>query len=365
MELGSFMMPAHPRSRGLAEGHYHDLDTIEYLDALGYREAWVGEHYMLPAEPHPSPDLLLAQAILRTKQIMLAPGGFMLPFHHPAELAHRICMLDHMAQGRFMVGIGASGTTLDLEMFDIDHRAGVNREMTDESIDIMVRLWESDGPFEYKGKFWTVRRPEDMESKISAYHIKPFQKPYPRIGVTGLSPRSPTLKLAGARGWIPISFCFTPEYLRTHWESVCEGAEKAGRAPPARADWRVSRAIFVAETEKDAWDLSVNGEMGRYYREDYLPLAAWGGMLNSLKHSPDVPDSDVTVEYCAKHCWLIGTPDTVAERIEEMQHRSGGFGVLHVLGIDHLDEMTTWRASLKALAEEVAPRFKTVRMAAE
>lgn len=357
MQLGAFMMPAHPPSRSLADGHYHDLDTIEFLDRIGFREVWIGEHYNLPAEPNPSPDIMIAQAIMRTKQIVLAPGAFMLPFHHPAELAHRICLLDHLSKGRFMVGIGASGTTLDLEMFDIDHKAGVNRDMTDESVDIMVKFWESDGPFEYRGRFWTVRRPADDPNGTAAYHIKPYQKPYPPIGVTGLSARSPTLKLAGARGWIPISFCFTPQYLRTHWESICEGAEKAGRAPPSRDTWRVSRNIFVAQTEKDAWNLTVNGEMGRYYRENYLPLAAAGGMLSSLKHDPSVPDSDVTVEYCAKHSWLIGTPDSVSEKLEEMQHLSGGFGVLHSLGIDHLDEMSTWRASLSALATEVAPRF--------
>ncbi|KVP39206.1 hypothetical protein WJ87_08665 [Burkholderia ubonensis] len=43
---------------------------------------------------------------------------FMLPFHHPAELAHRICMPDHISQRRLMVGIGASGANLELEMLD-------------------------------------------------------------------------------------------------------------------------------------------------------------------------------------------------------------------------------------------------------
>ncbi|OFU89040.1 hypothetical protein HMPREF3114_18385 [Stenotrophomonas sp. HMSC10F07] len=70
----------------------------------------------------------------------------MLPFHYPAELAHRICWLDHISGGGLMAGIGASSTTLDLEMFDIDHRAGVHREMIAESISMMLRLWESEAP---------------------------------------------------------------------------------------------------------------------------------------------------------------------------------------------------------------------------
>ncbi|WP_431823711.1 LLM class flavin-dependent oxidoreductase [Burkholderia sp. F1] len=354
MKLGAFMMPAHPQHRSLHDGHYHDLDTLEFFDRTGFAEAWIGEHYMMPAEPCPSPDLLLAQAFLRTKRIRLAPGAFMLPFHHPAELAHRICMLDHISQGRLMVGIGASGTNLDLEMFDIDYKSGAHREMTAESIAIMTRFWESDGPFEYRGKYWTARRPADLPDKRSTYHLKPFQAPYPPIGVTGLSASSPTLRLAGANGWIPISFCFTPQYLHTHWDVVEEGARAAGRPAPDRSEWRVSRPILVADTDREAWRRAVDGEMGRYFRDDYLPMLAGNNALGLLKEDPGMPDSDVTVEYVAKHCWIVGSPDTVRERIEAMQALSGGFGVLHVMGFDHLDEMSAIRDSHAALAEIVA-----------
>ncbi len=358
MELGYFMMPAHPPSRGLAAGHYHNLDTIAFLDRLNYREVWIGQHYNLPAEPHPAPDLLIAQAVLRTDKIVLAPGGYMLPFHHPAELAHRICLLDHIAGGRLMVGIGAGGNTPDLQMFGIDPQSGINRLMMEEAAEIMVRFWQSEGPFAFQGQFWSVRRPEDSPDKVCSYHIKPLQKPHPPIGVAGLSPRSSALRLAGARGWIPLSFCFSTGYLRSHWQSVCEGAEQAGRAPPSRASWRISRGIFVADSWQEAWRHTVDGEMGRYYRENFLPLVARGGMLGALKHRPDVPDSDVTVEYCARHSWMIGTTDSVLEQIEDMRDRCGGFGVLHAMGLDHVDDPQPWRASLTALAEEVAPRVR-------
>lgn len=357
MKLGAFMMPAHPQYRSPAEGHFHDLDTLQFFDRIGFTEAWIGEHYMMPGEPCPSPDLLLAQAFLTTNNIRLAPGAFMLPFHHPAELAHRICWLDHISGGRLMVGIGASGTTLDLEMFDIDYRAGVHREMTAESIAMMTHFWESDSPFEIKGKFWTVRRPTDQLHRSSGYHLSPLQKPYPPIGVTGLSPSSETLRIAGRNGWLPISFCFTPSYLHTHWEAVEQGANEADREPPSRSNWRVSCPIFVGETDADAWRLSVGGEMGRYFRDDYLPMLSGNNALSLLKHHPDLADSDVTVEYCAKHCWIIGSPETVRERIEEMQYLSGGFGVLHVMGFDHLDELATTRNSHNELSQLISSHF--------
>ena len=68
MDFGYFAMPSHPPERGLKAGHDWDLQTLRWLDELGYAEAWIGEHYTAPWEPHPSPDLLIAQALLQTKR---------------------------------------------------------------------------------------------------------------------------------------------------------------------------------------------------------------------------------------------------------------------------------------------------------
>ena len=113
MEIGYFTMPSHPPECGLKEGHDWDLQTLRWLDELGYQEAWIGEHHTAPWEPHPSPDLILAQAFLQTKNIRLGPGGFLLPYHHPAELANRVAMLDHLSGGRLNFGVAASGLPSD------------------------------------------------------------------------------------------------------------------------------------------------------------------------------------------------------------------------------------------------------------
>ena len=70
MELGYFAMPSHPPECGLKEGHDWDLQVLRWLDELGYQEAWIGEHHTAPWEPHPSPDLLVAQALLDRKSVV-------------------------------------------------------------------------------------------------------------------------------------------------------------------------------------------------------------------------------------------------------------------------------------------------------
>lgn len=51
MEIGIFLMPAHPPERTLYDATRWDLDVIELADQLGYVEAWVGEHFTVPWEP--------------------------------------------------------------------------------------------------------------------------------------------------------------------------------------------------------------------------------------------------------------------------------------------------------------------------
>ena len=83
MEIGYFTMPSHPPECGLKEGHDWDLQVLRWLDELGYQEAWIGEHHTAPWEPHPAPDLLIAQALLQTKNIRIGPGGFCCPIIIP------------------------------------------------------------------------------------------------------------------------------------------------------------------------------------------------------------------------------------------------------------------------------------------
>jgi alkanesulfonate monooxygenase SsuD/methylene tetrahydromethanopterin reductase-like flavin-dependent oxidoreductase (luciferase family) len=295
--------------------------------------------------------------LLRTKQIKLAPGPHLLPYHHPAELACRVAFLDHIAQGRFMFGIGAGGLPSDYALFNVDGMQGVNRLMTREAIEIILKMWTTDEPFEYRGKYWTVNGIEPMFDGRLQMHLKPFQKPYPPIGVAGLSPRSDTLEMAGEMGFMPLSLNLSQEYLRDHWASVVRGAERGGRTA-LRKDWRVVREVYIADTDAEARKLALNGMTGRAYRDYLLPLFGQFRLLSVFKHDQSVADSDVTPEYLVDHNWLVGSPRTVASKLAEMEHESGGFGTLLVINFDYLDEYSAWSYSQRALMEEVIPQFK-------
>jgi alkanesulfonate monooxygenase SsuD/methylene tetrahydromethanopterin reductase-like flavin-dependent oxidoreductase (luciferase family) len=356
MELGLFAMPSHPPERDLRQGFEFDLQVLRWLDQLGYQEAWIGEHHVAPWEPLSAPDLLLSVAFRETERLRMGPGGFLLPFHHPAELANRTATLDHLSQGRLNFGIAASSLPGDWAMFDIDAKSGVHRAMMWEALDLILRLWAADEPFRAEGKFWNVAYPPEMFGLFKP-HLKPVQKPHPPIGVAGLSPNSDTLRIAGERGFMPMSLNLNAAYLASHWAAVEAGAAAAGRTA-SRADWRIVREIFVADTDEEAWRHTVHGPMGRMTEEYALHIGRTFGATKFNKHDQSVPDSDVTVEYCARNNWLIGSPATVAEKLERLYHAAGGFGTLLVYGFDYADQAEAWRNSLELLAREVMPRLK-------
>jgi alkanesulfonate monooxygenase SsuD/methylene tetrahydromethanopterin reductase-like flavin-dependent oxidoreductase (luciferase family) len=362
MKAGLFLMPSHPPERSPFDAQQWDLEVLSMVDEAGYSEAWIGEHFTALWEPNPAPDLLIAQALMRTKNIKLATGAHLLPFHNPVELAHRVAFLDHLAQGRYMFGVGAGGLPTDHEMFGIDMAAGQHREMTRESLDIILSLWEHmDGPFQYEGKYWNFNIPDPKENEYATLRtfMGPLQKPHPPIGIAAASIGSDTLKIAGERGYIPMSLGLNAVYLASHWDSIVEGARSANRQPPPRSDWRIVRDVWVADTDEEAREGALGGMLGRAWRDYLHPLFSYGAypFISSMKHDESIPDEDVTVEYMADNLWLIGSPDTVARKIRDLYEMVGGFGTLLWLTFDHSENRAAYEKSVNLMAHEVMPQL--------
>ena len=152
MKLGLFLMPSHPPERGLLAGQQWDLAVLREADRLGYSEAWIGEHFTSRWEPNPAPDLLIAQALMQTQpdQARARCPSSALSSSGRTRLPRRL--MDHLAEGRYMLGIGASGLPSDWQLFCVDGMKGVNREMTREALDIMLKVWASDGGLRVQGQ---------------------------------------------------------------------------------------------------------------------------------------------------------------------------------------------------------------------
>ena len=362
MKAGLFLMPSHPPERSTWDAHQWDLDCLELADNLGFSEAWIGEHFTAPWEPVPAPDLLIAQALMRTTNIKLGTGAHLLPFHNPVELAHRVAYLDHLAQGRYMFGIGSGGLLSDHELFDVNFEEGEHHARTREALEIILGIWGNiDGSFDYEGKFWNVHIPDPAEYEYANLRtfLRPLQKPHPPIGVAGASPNSETLKIVGERGYIPMSLGLNAVYVASHWDAVEEGAARAGKTPPSRSEWRIVRDVWVADTDEEAREGALNGMLGRAWRDYLLPLFSFGAypFINYMKHSEDIPNEDVDIEYLVDNLWIVGSPDTVARKLRDMYEMVGGFGTLLWLTFDHSENRESYEKAMTLMATEVMPQL--------
>src|SRR5215831_15817565 len=106
MRFGIFLAPFHALRQSPTLALERDLELLEHLDALGYDEAWIGEHHSGGHEIIASPEVFIAVASQRTRHIRLGTGVNSLPYHHPLILLDRIILLDHLTRGRVLFGVG-------------------------------------------------------------------------------------------------------------------------------------------------------------------------------------------------------------------------------------------------------------------
>jgi Luciferase-like monooxygenase len=99
MKLGMFMMPLHPPEKSRTQSFDEDIEVVVAAEVMGFTEVWVGQHHTLAWEPLPSNDIFIASVIPRTSKIRLGPGVTIMPQHHPANVAVRLAMLDHLSRG--------------------------------------------------------------------------------------------------------------------------------------------------------------------------------------------------------------------------------------------------------------------------
>ncbi|ETX00584.1 MAG: hypothetical protein ETSY1_10690 [Candidatus Entotheonella factor] len=355
MQFGLFMMPLHPPYRSFADCYDRDIDQLVLADRLGFCEAWLGEHLTERWENAPAPDLLIAKALALTDHIRLGTGVTLLALHHPVYLAHRLAMLDHMARGRFQWGIGGGGIPTDLAIFGIDASQPSDvRARSAEVLDVVLKLWASEGKFSYHGRFFDIDAPEMDNVKERGYYMKPYQQPHPPIAVAASTPTSASIRMAGERGWIPMtSSLLSRPYLQGHWELIAEGAASAGRAAD-RSQWRIARDVFVAPTPSLARERA-RAVLGRNYVQHQLPNRAGSIQINSTKIDPGMPDEAVDVDYLMENVWIVGDPQECADQIRQLYEACGGFGTLLSITADS-DDASWDHESLRLLMEEVGPR---------
>lgn len=351
MKVGMFQTPFIRPERTSKQVFEWAIRQAVHADKVGFSEYWVGEHGTLNWEGIPSPELVIAAAALQTSQIKFGPLAHLLPYHHPATLAVQTAWLSQILEGRYMLGVATGAYPTDAALRGITDMSK-NHAMMLEAIAIMEKVWKAE-PFEFEGQFWNAGFPES-DPKKPLRDVRPWGGKM-QMAMTGLSAPSPSIGFAGAHDFIPASVYAGNEFLKSHFETYREKMTENGRQSD-RSAHRVVRDVIVAETDAEARKMAIEGGIGRAWKEYIKPTYERFGVLQGLLHDPSVDPADVDADYLAEHVWIVGSVDTVKQKLNAWMDELGGpFGTLLIYSHDYIDNPEPWERSMELLVKEVAP----------
>ncbi len=339
LKFGIFLAPFHRLGENPTLALARDMELIEWLDWLGYDEAWIGEHHSAGWELIAAPELVIAAAAERTKHIKLGSGVTSLPYHHPLLVAQRFVQLDHMTRGRAMLGCGPGALTSDAHMLGID--AVTQRPRMMEALDAIMRLLACGEPVTMKTDWFELR-----DARL---HLAPWSDPLFEIAVAStITPFG--MIAAGTHGIGVLSIGAGlpggPEALAKQWQLAEEAAAKAGRVADRRK-WRLVVNAHVAEDDEQALREVKAGE--RVETQTYFE--------DTLGRPPGRAD-DPLRQGVKMGTTLVGSPETVIKGINRLIELSdGGFGGVLFRAHEWADREQTLR-SYELFARYVMPRFQ-------
>lgn len=346
-------------------------DTFEWgvqssiaCDKAGFTSMMISEHASQIWENIPNPELIMAAAALQTKTIKFAPMAHLLPHQHPTKLAMTIGWLSQILEGRYFLGIGAGAYPLASYMHGIrgeQQDTQFLNEMVRESLFIMEKIWKRE-PFFYEGRFWDAGFPEEEEAlteedeQHKLANFSPWNGDMPEIAVTGFSKNSPSMKLAGERNFKPVSIFSGLDALKRHWEIYSEANIAAGFTPD-RSRHAVSQTVFVGDTDAEAKREVMEGPIGYCFNRYLIPIWRRFGMMDGFAKDAGIDPADADLEFLVDKVFIVGSPDTVVDKIHTLFHACGGWGTLQVESHDYYDDPAPWFHSLELISKEVAPRI--------
>lgn len=354
MKFGIFYELQLPRPwvAGDEQQLYHNaLNQLEQADRLGYDYAWEVEHHFLEEYSHsPAPEVFLAAASQRTRNIRLGHGIIQLTTNHPARVAERVSALDLLSNGRVEFGMGEGGSITELGPFDVPIEE--KRAIWEDGVRAILPMFK-DGGWSYDGEYF----------KFPLRNVlpKPVQKPHPPLWV--VCSQLETIEMAGRRGIGALGFQLVSAdaayaWVHAYYNSYIKRMEKL-------TDYQTNPNIALvtyfmcAETDEEArrradgipffqFALRFYGAREGRSRPDPGTVNLWDEYEKWKRENPDNLDR-------ALRGGLIGSPETLRRKLRKFETSNvDQIILLNQAGKnthEHISE------SLELFAKEVMPEF--------
>jgi alkanesulfonate monooxygenase SsuD/methylene tetrahydromethanopterin reductase-like flavin-dependent oxidoreductase (luciferase family) len=359
MEFGIFVQGYVPSFRREgdpdAEHHaiWHDLEVVEAADRAGFKYVWVTEHHFLDEYSHMSAnDVFIGYLARSTQRIHLGSGIFnpLPPVNHPAKVAERVAMLDHLSDGRFEFGTGrGAGSHEILGFLPGVKDLGETKDIWAETIGEFPKMWLQDTYEGFDGKYWSLPARKVLP--------KPWKKPHPPMWYAAGNPSS--YAMAAAKGLGVLGFSVGAisdlEPVLKAYKAEIVNAEPVGAY--VNDNVMVTSAAFVAEDPQAAMQSAVDARLNylqsnvfRYHDTFPHPKAVpyWPDLLPD--YTPEMLEGMARVGSV-----VLGTPDDALKQCRRWE--SAGADQL-VFGVGTASKEDTLR-TIRLMGEHVIPKIDT------
>ncbi len=327
------------------------LDQVELADKRGIDYAWEVEHHFLEEYSHSSaPEVFLAAASQRTKNIRLGHGIVLMPpaYNPPARIAERIATLDLVSNGRVEWGTGESASRMELEGFNIN--PAERRAMWRETIEQVANMMVMDPYPGFEGKYFSM--------PVRNVVPKPVQKPHPPMWVA-CSNRD-TIHLAAQLGLGALTFAFVDPEEAKHWVTDYYETFKRECVPIGHTVNPNIAMVTSFSCHPDEQEALRRGTEGfRFFQFALGHFYAFGrhkpGRTNVWERFSAIRD-ELGLEALGGGTGGIGTPDQLRKHLRKFSDAGVDQTVFIQQGGNNLHENIC--EDLKLFAKEVMPEFK-------
>lgn len=287
------------------------VELVQLVDRCGYDSLWAGDHIAY-AIPILDPLLQLAQAAMVSRRLILGSSVLLLPLRHPTPVAKQITTLDHLTEGRLILGVGVGGEFPN-EYAACNVPVNERGARLAEGVTVLKKFFTGE-PVTHAGKFYGPFTDVKMLPG-------PRQQGGPPIWFAGRSDAA--LRRIGRLGDGWLSYVITPAMYQAGLEKITAAAE--GRAI---AEFGTSHLLFtrIDDTYEKALDAATETLSVRYAM-DFRKAAQ---------------------RYCA-----LGAPAQVAATIREFH----AAGLRHII-LDLLGPYEQRHQQIERFAAEVAPLLR-------
>ena len=328
----------------------NDIALAEMAEPLGFQSVWSVEHHFTDYTMCPDVVQFLSYMAGKSKTLRLGSMVVVLPWHDPMRVAEEVSMLDHLSDGRMILGLGRGAGKVEFDGFRLD--MGESRERFVEYADALLTGLES-GVMRYDGKFY--------KQPPAAIRPAPFKSFRGRTYAAAVSPESALIMARLGVGLliIPQKPWREVEKELTEYKKLFQEINGVAPPKPISAGW-----TFVDPSAERAREMAMR-YIGGYYQTvldhyqfagEHIKNTKGYEYYSKMNEKLAVYGDQKAIEFFAE-LQVYGTPEQVYDKILKINAQTGNkayVGVFSYAGMPHEEGVR----NMTLFAREVMPELK-------